>query len=184
MEPKALWLCLQTPAPCAYREPDQCSARHHILFFWRYILILSFHLLLGLPSRLFLSGFSTNTLQAPLFSLIPATCPVHLTLYLITRMIFGEEHISWSFSLCSLLQSPVVSFLHPNYNLLLEETLFSWHFADHKSHVDSLETDARLLRWEPFDLKSIISKKVISVFGGKKEPPCIPLARLSSQKRV
>ena len=44
--------------------------------FWRYILILSSNLLLGLPSGLFVSGFSTNTLYTPPIS--PIHCITHL----------------------------------------------------------------------------------------------------------
>ena len=47
---------------------------------WRFILILSSHLHLGLPSVLFPSGFPTKTLYTPLPSPMRATCPAHLIL--------------------------------------------------------------------------------------------------------
>jgi len=58
---------------------------------WRSILILSSNLGLGLPSRLFPSGFPTKTLYAPLFSPIHITWPVYLILLdFITRIIVGD----------------------------------------------------------------------------------------------
>jgi hypothetical protein len=71
------------------------------------IIILSSHLLPGLPSDLFPSRFQTNILYAFLFSPICVTCPVHLILLdFITLMMSGEVCKLWSSSLCGLLQSP------------------------------------------------------------------------------
>ena len=44
---------------------------------WKFILILSTHLRLGLPSGLFPSGFPTKTLYTPFSSPIHETCPAH-----------------------------------------------------------------------------------------------------------
>jgi hypothetical protein len=89
----------------------------------RSILMLSIHLQLGLPSRLFPSGFPTNNLYT---SPLRATCPAHLILLdliILHVIILDEEYKSWSFSLCRFLYPPVTSSLFgPN---ILLNTLFS-----------------------------------------------------------
>ena len=61
------------------------------------ILILSYHLYLGIPSSLFLSGSPTKTLYTSLLSPIHATCPTHLILLdLIIQTILGEQYRSLS----------------------------------------------------------------------------------------
>ena len=111
----------QVPSTCPYPEPDQSSPCPQPTS-RRPILILSFHLLLVLPSGFFHSGFPTKTLHAPLLSHIRATCPAHhILLGWITRRIFGDEYRSYGSSLCSFLL--VTSFpLGPN---ILLSTLFS-----------------------------------------------------------
>ena len=92
--------------------------------FWSSSLIFSSHLRLGLPSRLFPSGFPTKTLCTLLLSPIHPTCPTHLILLdLIKRTLLGELYGSLNSSLCSFLHSPVTSsLLGPN---MLLNTPFS-----------------------------------------------------------
>ena len=79
--------------------------------FWKSTLILSSHLLLCLQSGLFPSGFLTKTLYAFLLSPIRATCrrPFHPSRFWSPPMIFCEEYRQWRSSLCTVLQSPVIS---------------------------------------------------------------------------
>ena len=65
---------------------------------WRFILILSYHLRLGLPSGFFPSGFHTKTLYRHLLS--PPTHMLHAHLILlefIARTIVAEEYRSLQF---------------------------------------------------------------------------------------
>jgi hypothetical protein len=58
----------------------------------RYILILFSHLRLGLPSRIFPSGFPNKTLYTFLFASMRATYPAHLILVINILIAFGEQY--------------------------------------------------------------------------------------------
>ena len=110
------------------------------------------HVSLGLPSGLFPSGLPNRSLHAPFFSQIRATCLAHLTiLYFLKRIIFGEEHRSWSSSLCSLLHSPFTSSLLDlinSINTLFSNTLnpcSSLIMTDQESHLSETEDVVILL---------------------------------------
>jgi hypothetical protein len=118
-------------------DPLHISTYHFLIS----ILILSTHLRLSLLNGLSPYAFPTKTLHTPLPSPIRATCPVHLILLdFITRKILGEQYRSLISSLCSLLHSPVTSFLlSPNIllNILFSTTLSlcsSLSVSDQVSH--------------------------------------------------
>jgi hypothetical protein len=70
---------------------------HSIPSYLLFILILSAHVRLGLPSGPFPSRFHTNILYAFLFSPIRAQCPAHFILLdLITLITLGEGYKLWS----------------------------------------------------------------------------------------
>ena len=75
MEPEGSLPHSQASATCPCPRPAQSSPRAHIPppTSWRSILIISTHLLLGLPIGLFPSGFPTQTPYTPLSSPIRTT---------------------------------------------------------------------------------------------------------------
>jgi len=82
----------QQPATCPYPEPSQFTVNPHPISLLP-ILILSFHLRLGLSNGLF-SHIPSKTQQASVLFSIRATYPVHgILIYLIARMIFHEEYL-------------------------------------------------------------------------------------------
>ena len=91
---------------------------------WRSILVLSFHLCLGLPSGPFPSGFFHQ--NPACISALLHTCYMPRSSHYSRfdhRIIFGEEYGLVSSSLCSFLHSPVtLSLIVPN---ILFSTLFS-----------------------------------------------------------
>jgi len=76
-----------------YRSLSSTLCR--FLYSWRFTLLLSFHLRLGLPGGLFPTGFPTKTLYTTLLSPKRATWPAHLILLdFITRTILGVQYRS------------------------------------------------------------------------------------------
>jgi len=111
MEPEGPLPRLKVPATCPDPEPVQSSPWPHPTS-WKFILILSSYLSLGLPSGLFPSSFPTKTLYALILSPTRATCPAYVILLdFITRIIFVAEYRSLSFSLRNCLHYSVNSSL-------------------------------------------------------------------------
>jgi hypothetical protein len=68
------------------------------------------HLILGVPSGLFLADFQAKIMHAFLISPMRATCPGHFNLLdVIAPIIFAEENKQQSSLLCNFLYIPVTS---------------------------------------------------------------------------
>ena len=98
---------------------------------------LKIHLNITLPSTpmssklLFLSGLFNKTPYASVLPPMCAACPIHFILLdLISRIMLGEEHRTWNYSLCGLIQPfplprDVTSRLDPStfFSFLFSKTL-------------------------------------------------------------
>ena len=92
MDPEGSLPHSQVPATCLYTEPARSSPYPPYPTSWRSILILSYHLCLGLPIGLFPSSFPTKPLLAHAF--VPNISPgSKLALWTFRNMIcfYGEE---------------------------------------------------------------------------------------------
>jgi len=91
MKPESSLPHSQVPATCPYPEPDYSSLCPQTNFLKIHLNVIS-HLRLGLPSGLFPSCFSTETLYVSLLSPMHATCPAHRSLLdFITPIIFDLD---------------------------------------------------------------------------------------------
>ena len=123
MEPECSLPHSQQTATCPYSQPGKSSSCA-LTTPWKPILILSSHLCLRLPSGLLPSLLPTKILSTPFLSPIPATRLAQpILLYLINLILFGKVSILLSYSLCSILHSPLTSSLLGS-NIFLN-TLFS-----------------------------------------------------------
>ena len=105
------------------------------------ILIVSFHLRLGLPEGLFTVGLSIKILKGLLTSSILAILPAHIMLLnFITLTILGERYNLWSSSLWGLLHSTFASLLRPNIHLriLFPNTLSLRSSLNVRGHIAEL----------------------------------------------
>ena len=99
IKPEGSSPCQQQPDTCHYAEPREYSSRYPMLLLLRFILSLSSHLRVGLPSIPFLQVLLKKILCAFLISSIRATCPAHLIL--IHSIIFSS--IWWAVRIITLL---------------------------------------------------------------------------------
>jgi len=86
--------CSQEPTTGPYHKLDESSPHHHTLFILRSILILSSHLRLDLPSRLFPWGFQTNSSICHLSHVCYISCPPHI---IWTKWLNKRPQIKWNY---------------------------------------------------------------------------------------
>jgi len=119
-DPLSSLLCSQASITGPCPKPDQTSTKLPIPFHMHRNTFP--HVLLGLPSDLFLSGFPPKSLCICLLP-IPATCRAHLIhFYLITRKILDERYKSEKLLVIDFSPVPSSPLLVPN---VLLGTVFS-----------------------------------------------------------
>jgi hypothetical protein len=143
---------------------------------WTSVLILFSHLCLG-QSSCFLSFRSPNQiLYTPLLSPTRCTCPTHLILDLINRIIFGDQYILWSCSLFSPFQSTVISsLLVPNIFLctLFSHTLSQCSFLNVRNQVSHpFKTKGKIIFLHILTFVFLESKLDRMVAGFPRNPVC------------
>jgi hypothetical protein len=84
-------LCSQQPATGPYREPFEFNIYPHSTSL-RSILILFYHLRIGLLIGPFTSRFRVRTMHIHSFAPIPASCCTHLILINLERSMFYETY--------------------------------------------------------------------------------------------
>lgn len=80
-----------------------------IPYFLRSLLMMTSHLQLSLPGRIFLSVFTTKRVCEFVFCCACATCPAHRIFHII--IIFSENYKLWLASLCDFIENSVSFFL-------------------------------------------------------------------------
>ena len=132
MEPTGSLPHLQDSATCPYPKPDESSPCLPSHFFKiRFNVILPF----TPTSSKWSHELPTETTCTPVLSPVRATCPVHLILYLTTRIIFSHVYRSRSL-LCTFLPPPVTSvFCQNTLSTLISNTLSLWSTPSVGYHV-------------------------------------------------